>query len=70
LGLGSWELGDSSSFRIVHLLSPDLIRLHHTVFTMTVASNDKEDSVGQKSDKISTIIFDVDDTLYDVGTVR
>jgi hypothetical protein len=37
---------------------------------MTVASNDKEDSVGQKSDKISTIIFDVDDTLYDVGTVR
>ena len=41
---------------------------------MTVASNNDVDGIVEKdgdriSPKITTIIFDVDDTLYDVSTV-
>ena len=37
--------------------------------TMTATNNTGVTVAGHRSDEITTIIFDVDDTLYDVGTV-
>lgn len=50
-------------------LKAPLLHILCILLTMTATNNTEVTIAGQRSDKITTIIFDVDDTLYDVGTV-